>query len=175
MPVYAKKNGKDGKLVIINLQPTKHDKKADLIIRTYADQVFQLLFNKLDLQIPEYQDDNDPVKQVKKLLGAEQPVEWTQSNSLAKKWGKKCKVLESELKELRKLQKLNKKCSKQSDQNGLGGDNKGNIKTENIKDEDIKTENGVKQEETNGDDVKEIKDEIFDEPPPVKLPKIAVL
>lgn len=38
MPTLTKKYhgaaaGKTGKLVIINLQPTKHDKKADLIIR----------------------------------------------------------------------------------------------------------------------------------------------
>ena len=99
MPTFAKKTGK-GKLVIINLQPTKHDKKADLIIRTYADQVFERLLAKLDLQIPQYKDDSDPVKQVKLVGGS---IEWTQSNNLAKTWGKKCRQLETELKELRKI------------------------------------------------------------------------
>ena len=42
MPTYVKKTGK-GRLVIINLQATKHDKKADLIIRNYADDIFQTL------------------------------------------------------------------------------------------------------------------------------------
>ena len=46
MPTYTKKRPQ-GKLVIINLQPTKHDKKADMVIRCYADEVFEMLFKKL--------------------------------------------------------------------------------------------------------------------------------
>ena len=47
MPTYTKKRP-HGKLVIINLQPTKHDKKADMVIRCYADKVFEMLFKKLN-------------------------------------------------------------------------------------------------------------------------------
>ena len=47
MPTYTKKRPQ-GKLVIINLQPTKHDKKADMVIRCYADKVFEMLFEKLN-------------------------------------------------------------------------------------------------------------------------------
>ena len=101
MPTYAKKNGK-GKLVIINLQETKHDKKADLIIRSYSDHVFQQIFDKLGYEIPEYSDDKDPVKK-------NPDSDWTQSNKLAKEWEKKCSVLENELKRQRKMQKLMKK------------------------------------------------------------------
>ena len=61
MPTYTKKSEK-GKLVIINLQPTKHDKKSDLIIRSYADNVFESLFKKLGIEIPEYNMDDDPVR-----------------------------------------------------------------------------------------------------------------
>ena len=64
MPTYTKKTGK-GKLVIINLQATKHDKKADLIIRNYADKIFQALFEKLKMKIPEYDTDVDPVMKVR--------------------------------------------------------------------------------------------------------------
>ena len=54
LPTYVKKyeSVTGGKLVIINLQPTKHDKKADLAIRTYVDDVMKLLFDKLDMKIP---------------------------------------------------------------------------------------------------------------------------
>ena len=42
-------------MVIINLSPTKHDKKADLIIRCYVDKVMELLFEELGIgPIPEY-------------------------------------------------------------------------------------------------------------------------
>ena len=64
MPTYVKKTGK-GRLVIINLQATKHDKKADLIIRNYADDIFQTLFDKLETDIPDYNPEEDPVKKVK--------------------------------------------------------------------------------------------------------------
>ena len=47
MPTYTKKRPQEGKLVIINLQPTKHDKKADMVIRCYADKVFEMLFKQL--------------------------------------------------------------------------------------------------------------------------------
>ena len=54
MPTYAKKYHEDGRLVICNLQPTKQDKKADLNIHTYVDDVMRAVMRNLDLDIPEY-------------------------------------------------------------------------------------------------------------------------
>ena len=54
MPTYAKKYHEDGRLVICNLQPTKQDKKADLNIHTYVDDVMRAVMKNLDLDIPEY-------------------------------------------------------------------------------------------------------------------------
>jgi len=68
MPTYGKKYQKDGKLVICNLQPTKQDKKADLCIHTYVDDVLKMLMQRLDLDIPEYDPVFDPVKQVETIL-----------------------------------------------------------------------------------------------------------
>ena len=166
MPTYTKKTGK-GKLVIINLQATKHDKKADLIIRNYADKIFQALFEKLGMKIPEYDRDVDPVMKVRS--GSPSVIEYTQNAALAKKWMKKCREFEAELKEQRKVLKNLKK------QNGPG---KGFVleeisESEDIKEEDVKSEvkNGslkeekVKIEEKNGA-VKEEKDG-----PPLKMCK----
>ena len=142
MPTYTKKTGK-GKLVIINLQATKHDKKADLIIRNYADKIFQALFEKLGMKIPEYDGDVDPVMKVRS--GSPSVIEYTQNAALAKKWMKKCREFEAELKEQRKVLKNLKK------QNGPG---KGFVleeisESEDIKEEDVKSEvkNGSLKEE----------------------------
>ena len=79
MPTLTKKyhpNGK-GKLVIINLQPTKHDKKADLLIRCYVDKVMERLFSILGLDIPAYDPSRDPTR-------APELTEWTQDVKNAK-------------------------------------------------------------------------------------------
>lgn len=60
LPTFTKKYG--GRLVIINLQPTKHDKKADLIIHSYIDEVLLKIMNCLQLEIPHYSEDMDPTK-----------------------------------------------------------------------------------------------------------------
>lgn len=52
LPLLTKKKG--GKLVIVNLQPTKHDKHADLRIHGYVDDVMTKLMKKLGLEIPEW-------------------------------------------------------------------------------------------------------------------------
>ncbi|KAL5005362.1 hypothetical protein ScPMuIL_018818 [Solemya velum] len=52
LPCLTKRNG--GKLVIVNLQPTKHDKKADLKIQTYVDDVMTELCQLLDIDIPQF-------------------------------------------------------------------------------------------------------------------------
>ncbi|XP_072167214.1 NAD-dependent protein deacylase sirtuin-6-like [Diadema setosum] len=52
LPKLTKKNG--GHLVIVNLQPTKLDKQADLKINCYVDEVMALLMKHLGYNIPEY-------------------------------------------------------------------------------------------------------------------------
>ncbi|XP_061456746.1 NAD-dependent protein deacylase sirtuin-6 isoform X1 [Rhineura floridana] len=52
LPLLTKKKG--GKLVIVNLQPTKHDKHADLRIHGYVDNVVVKLMKHLSLEIPEW-------------------------------------------------------------------------------------------------------------------------
>lgn len=166
MPTYTKKTGK-GKLVIINLQATKHDKKADLIIRNYADKIFQALFEKLGMKIPEYDRDVDPVMKVRS--GSPSVIEYTQNAALAKKWMKKCREFEAELKEQRKVLKNLKK------QNGPG---KGFVleeisESEDIKEEDVKSEvkNGALKEEKVKIEVKNgaVKEE--KDGPPLKMCK----
>jgi len=51
LPVLTKKNG--GKLAIINLQPTKHDKKADMLLHGYCDEVFKQIAQELNVDVPK--------------------------------------------------------------------------------------------------------------------------
>ncbi|XP_074650189.1 NAD-dependent protein deacylase sirtuin-6-like [Tubulanus polymorphus] len=44
----------NGKLVIVNLQPTKHDKKCHLKINAYIDDVMLKLCENLNIKIPEF-------------------------------------------------------------------------------------------------------------------------
>ncbi|KAJ8270066.1 hypothetical protein GJAV_G00109960 [Gymnothorax javanicus] len=53
LPLTTKRNG--GKLVIVNLQPTKHDKHADLRISGYVDEVMTQLLKLLGLDLPEWE------------------------------------------------------------------------------------------------------------------------
>ncbi|KAM9330566.1 NAD-dependent protein deacylase sirtuin-6 [Gastrophryne carolinensis] len=50
LPLLTKRNG--GKLVIVNLQPTKHDRHADLRIYGSVDEVMIQVMQILDLKIP---------------------------------------------------------------------------------------------------------------------------
>ncbi|XP_053695308.1 NAD-dependent protein deacetylase Sirt6 [Sabethes cyaneus] len=52
----------NGSLAICNLQPTKHDKKADLIISTYVDVVIEKIAKRLGVEIPDYTMELDPTK-----------------------------------------------------------------------------------------------------------------
>ena len=52
IPLLTKRNG--GKLVIVNLQPTKHDRKCHLKISTYVDTVMERLCQELGVAIPEF-------------------------------------------------------------------------------------------------------------------------
>lgn len=52
MPLKTKKN--KGKIVIVNLQPTKHDKNADLLINAYVDDVMKGLCDELGVEIQPF-------------------------------------------------------------------------------------------------------------------------
>ncbi|XP_075759130.1 NAD-dependent protein deacylase sirtuin-6 isoform X1 [Pelodiscus sinensis] len=52
LPLLTKRKG--GKLVIVNLQATKHDRQADLRIHGYVDEVMTQLMKQLSLEIPEW-------------------------------------------------------------------------------------------------------------------------
>uniref|UniRef100_A0A8C3SF05 NAD-dependent protein deacylase sirtuin-6 n=1 Tax=Chelydra serpentina TaxID=8475 RepID=A0A8C3SF05_CHESE len=52
LPLLTKRKG--GKLVIVNLQATKHDRQADLRIHGYVDDVMAKLMKQLGLEIPEW-------------------------------------------------------------------------------------------------------------------------
>ncbi|KAK3731474.1 hypothetical protein QZH41_013653 [Actinostola sp. cb2023] len=61
LPLMTKKNG--GKIVIVNLQKTKHDKKADLKINYFVDDVMKKVLESLNLTLPTYHGfhpENDP-------------------------------------------------------------------------------------------------------------------
>ncbi|XP_044514441.1 NAD-dependent protein deacetylase sirtuin-6 isoform X2 [Gracilinanus agilis] len=53
LPLLTKRKG--GRLVIVNLQATKHDRQADLRIHGYVDDVMAKLMKHLCLEIPEWQ------------------------------------------------------------------------------------------------------------------------
>lgn len=76
LPLKNKKNG--GKLVICNLQPTKYDKKADLVISTYVDTVMEKVLKRLGVELPKFSEANDPTKQ------SPCDLEWTIPPSLVK-------------------------------------------------------------------------------------------
>lgn len=52
LPLFTKRSG--GKLVIVNLQPTKHDKKAHLKINTYVDDVIRGVCEELGILVPDF-------------------------------------------------------------------------------------------------------------------------
>lgn len=84
LPTYTKKY-QEGKLVICNLQPTKHFKKADLNIHTYVDDIMRLVMDKLGLTVREYDPLTDPVKKVKNNdLPEKGYIDWTQCGANAK-------------------------------------------------------------------------------------------
>ncbi|XP_076977240.1 NAD-dependent protein deacylase sirtuin-6 isoform X2 [Tamandua tetradactyla] len=53
LPLATKRRG--GQLVIVNLQPTKHDRHADLRIHGYVDEVMSQLMKHLGLEIPAWE------------------------------------------------------------------------------------------------------------------------
>lgn len=85
----------DGKFVICNLQPTKYDKKADLVISTYVDDVMEKVAKRLGVEIPEYSTEMDPTK----VQFCE--TEWTIPN----KWVKEISCILTEKTKLAKKRK----------------------------------------------------------------------
>ncbi|KAJ8367465.1 hypothetical protein AAFF_G00317620 [Aldrovandia affinis] len=75
LPLVTKRRG--GKLVIINLQPTKHDKHADLRISGYVDQVMAQLLKLLGLAVPTWEGptlcETAPVELKPRLLAELKP------------------------------------------------------------------------------------------------------
>ncbi|XP_068151246.1 NAD-dependent protein deacetylase Sirt6 [Drosophila tropicalis] len=71
LPLKNLKN--DGKLVICNLQPTKHDKKANLIISSYTDDILSKVCKRLGVEVPEYSESDDPTS----LNTTSSLLEWT--------------------------------------------------------------------------------------------------
>ena len=49
------------KFVVVNLQPTKQDRHADLIINTYVDDVMRRLLELLDIPLLQYRPSDDPM------------------------------------------------------------------------------------------------------------------
>lgn len=59
LPLRNKKYG--GKFALVNLQPIKLQKSADLSIHTYVDDIWERVLKRLGIEdIPEYDDGRDP-------------------------------------------------------------------------------------------------------------------
>lgn len=81
LPLSTKKCG--GRLVICNLQPTKHDEKADLLIHCYVDELMSMLMELLNIPIPEYDPRKDPTQS-----SENQKNDWTVERRNVKKMQK---------------------------------------------------------------------------------------
>lgn len=59
---FPLKNKKyNGKFALVNLQPIKVEKKADLVIHSYVDDVIEKVLKRLGIEeIPDYSPDDDP-------------------------------------------------------------------------------------------------------------------
>lgn len=95
------------------------DKKADLLINTYVDNVLIKVMKKLGLEIPEYSQDIDPTKRVEDTV-----LDWTINkkdiaeaknlyNMYCKKHKKRKLVLKGE--ESKKLSKVKQDASFDTD------------------------------------------------------------
>jgi mono-ADP-ribosyltransferase sirtuin 6 len=60
-PLKSQKTG--GKFVLVNLQPIKVEKKADLVIHSYVDEVMEKVAKRLGIEdVPEWCEDDDPTR-----------------------------------------------------------------------------------------------------------------
>jgi len=119
MPLYAKKYQENGKVVICNLQPTKHYSKADLNIHTYVDDIMTKLFHKLGISIPEYCSDQDPVRRMadNRDLPESGYIDYTQCPNLAKTFKKRGDDIHEQYLKIKREEKKRKsiepeKCTK---------------------------------------------------------------
>lgn len=80
-----------GKLVICNLQPTKHDKKSDLIISSYVDVVMEKVMKRLGIEIPSYSVDNDPTKRTDDGVDVDWTIQQERVKELEKVYSAKVK------------------------------------------------------------------------------------
>uniref|UniRef100_A0A336K0Y7 protein acetyllysine N-acetyltransferase n=1 Tax=Culicoides sonorensis TaxID=179676 RepID=A0A336K0Y7_CULSO len=96
LPFRNKKYG--GKTVICNLQPTKHDKKADLIISTYVDAILEKVCKFLGVEIEEYSIKDDPTKQIP--CDMEWTIPYQSVKDMEKEYDSKIKILNKKRKGL---------------------------------------------------------------------------
>lgn len=61
------KPSKSNKLAIINLQPTKYDQQADLVIHYFADDVMRELIDQLNIDVSSYDPKQDPTKNPQRI------------------------------------------------------------------------------------------------------------
>lgn len=78
--------------MICNLQPTKHDKKADLVISTYVDVIMEKVLKRLGVEQIEYNEGIDPTKK------SNGEMEWTIQPKLIKEIDNQHKELLKEAK-----------------------------------------------------------------------------
>ncbi|RWR99709.1 NAD-dependent protein deacetylase sirtuin-6-like protein, partial [Dinothrombium tinctorium] len=63
MPFICKKRKTNqGKVAIVNLQPTKFDSKADLVIHDYVNNVLMKICKSLNVEVPTYSEQTDITK-----------------------------------------------------------------------------------------------------------------
>jgi len=62
-PAFALEN-ENGKMVICNLQETPYDSQATLLIHAKVDDIMFLLAQELGIEVPEYNSELDPVRQI---------------------------------------------------------------------------------------------------------------
>ncbi|XP_017858777.1 PREDICTED: NAD-dependent protein deacetylase Sirt6 [Drosophila arizonae] len=103
LPLKNLKHG--GKLVICNLQPTKHDKKAFLNISSYIDIILEKVCKRLGVEIPEYSEDCDPTKN-------DNISEWTLPQEYVKELDKQFKEYQKTFAKSNKNTLINKKLIK---------------------------------------------------------------
>lgn len=127
----------NGKLVICNLQPTKHDNKADLVINYYVDDVLEKVMSILGIAIPDYNEADNPMNMAESAI-----IEWSINRkevmALEKIYKSKCKGI----KKKRNLIK-NKK---NNDSFIANIDNSKMIKLEIKQENDVEEETKVKTE-----------------------------
>jgi len=162
LPTYSKKYQEGGKLVICNLQPTKQDKKADLSVHTYVDDVMEKVMKILGLEIPEYNKDLDPVRltRLREFPGDELFIDWTQDEENAKDLKKIGDLIHEEYLRKRREEKKRKSSLELLDR----GDIKTTKMQKKVENELKEVRNGVAVAENgdlnNCDEVKEEKVDI---------------